>query len=331
MKNNKIKVSIVGGTGYTSGELLRILVNHPNVEIAEVFSSSSVGTKISEIHTDLIGDTEIKFSSAEGREINCDLLFLCLGHGLSREFITNHNICKECKIIDLGNDFRNDPDFEGKHFIYGLCDYNLKKIKESSFIANPGCFATSIELALLPLASQKLLKEDIHIQAITGSTGAGRKLAQTSHFSYRDSNLSAYKVFSHQHLEEIRNTLKDAMAEEIQEINFVPIRGNHTRGIFASLYTKIDKRHSENELIELYKEYYKESPFVHICENPVSMKDAVNTNKCLIHIERHNEYLYITSAIDNLLKGASGQAVENMNIIFGLDRTTGLKLKAGGF
>lgn len=327
---NKIKVAIAGGTGYTAGELIRLLINHPFAELQAIFSTTSVGQKITSFHTDLIGETELEFSQPND-QLEYDVLFLCLGHGLSREFIDNHTISKDCKIIDLGNDFRNQPQHNNMNFIYGLTDFNLDKISTSSFIANPGCFATSIELALLPLAETKMLNQEIHIQAITGSTGAGRKLALTSHFSYRDANLSTYKAFTHQHLEEINNVLQEAQGKKIGKLNFIPIRGNHTRGIFSSIYTKIPEGEEFDKVVNLYKEYYLDSPFVHISDTNISMKDVVNTNKCLIYLEKHDDYIYIVSVIDNLLKGASGQAVENMNIIFGFERTTGLKLKAGGF
>ncbi len=323
-----IKVSIVGGTGYTAGELLRILLNHPQVEIESVISSSSVGMPVAEMHRDLLGETDLCFTDKIGKP---DVIFLCLGHGLSRAFLDESDIPKSCKIIDLGNDFRNQPDYAGRNFVFGLCELNRDKIREADSVANPGCFATSIMLALLPLASKNLLTDDVHIHAITGSTGAGKKPSETTHFSYRDNNLSVYKPFTHQHLEEIGNTLKSAGNANLPQLNFVPMRGDFTRGIFASVYTKWDNTMSEPEVIDYYKNYYKASPFVFVSDEPISLKEVVNTNKALLHIEFHNGYIHITSIIDNLVKGASGQAVQNMNLMFGLDETEGLKLKGSAF
>lgn len=324
-----IKVSIVGGTGYTAGELLRILLNHPNVEIESVISSTSVGMPIIQIHRDLLGETDLCFTDTIN---NPDLIFLCLGHGLSRMFLDQNEVPETCKIIDLGNDFRNEPNYAGRNFVFGLCELNKEKIRTAHSVANPGCFATTIMLALLPLASANLLIDDIHIHAITGSSGAGKKPAETTHFSYRDNNLSVYKPFSHQHLQEICSTLRSAGNTKLPQINFVPMRGDFTRGIFASVYTKWNASMTESEAISLYKEFYRASShFVFVSDTPVSLKEVVNTNKGLLHIALHNGYIHITSVIDNLLKGASGQAIQNMNLMFGLDETTGLKLKASAF
>lgn len=322
---NKIKVAIAGGTGYTAGELLRILVNHPNVEITSVISTTSAGKKLTTFHRDLIGETDLCFTDTLGE---ADVIFLCLGHGLSREFIDTHVIADETKIIDLGNDFRLDPEYKGRHFIYGLTDLNKNETVNAQNVANPGCFATCIQLGTIPLAAMQMISEDIHVTAITGSTGAGRKLAETSHFSYRNNNISIYKSFTHQHLGEISMNLNKLNGKEMQ-INFVPMRGDFARGIFASIYTKCSA--SAEEVTAIYKEYYKESPFVFVSDESISLKDVVNTNKCVLHVESHNGYIQITSAIDNLLKGASGQAVENMNLMFGLEQTTALKLKANLF
>lgn len=324
---NKIKAAIAGGTGYTGGELIRLLLNHPDVEIVSAISTSIAGTSIASVHTDLTGDTDMKFSNdLRGDE---DVLFLCLGHGISRDFINSHRIPDNCKIIDLGNDFRTDNLFQGKDFTYGLVELNKEAIKKSNYIANPGCFATAIQLALLPLAEKKQISEEIHIHAITGSTGAGKKLAETSHFSYRNSNISVYKVFTHQHLDEIKKTLTSLQGGALPQINFIPMRGDFTRGIFASVYTAMDG--DVNEIISEYRRFYQDSPFVHVSDAPLNMKDVVNTNKCLIHIEKHYQYIYITSIIDNLIKGASGQAVQNMNLMYSLNEDTGLKLKATAF
>ncbi|HLW10272.1 MAG TPA: N-acetyl-gamma-glutamyl-phosphate reductase [Fermentimonas sp.] len=323
-----INVSIVGGTGYTAGELLRILLRHPQVNIESVISTTSVGKRIDSVHRDLLGETDLVYSKSFKSP---DLIFLCLGHGLSRSFLENNQLPENCKIIDLGNDFRNQPQYGDKKFIFGLCEQFKDEIKDANYVANPGCFATTIMLALLPLASKKLLKGDIHVHAITGSTGAGKSPGETTHFSYRDSNLSVYKPFTHQHLEEIGNTLTSAGNSNLPQINFVPIRGDFTRGIFASIYTKWEDTLTKEEVISFFKSYYQNCPFVFVSDEPISLKEVVNTNKCLLHIEFHNGYIHITSITDNLVKGASGQAVQNMNLMYGLEETTGLKLKGSSF
>lgn len=323
-----INVSIAGGTGYTAGELLRILLLHPEVNIESVISTTSVGMSISDIHRDLIGETDLVYSDTFK---NPDVIFLCLGHGLSREFLEKNELPAGCKVIDLGNDFRNQPEFGNRKFVFGLCEQNREEIRKADNVANPGCFATTIMLALLPLASKNLLTEDIHIHAITGSTGAGKKPGETTHFSYRDNNISVYKPFTHQHLEEISNTLISAGNSNLPQINFVPMRGDFTRGIFASLYTKWNGTITDDEAIAYFKDYYADSPFVFVSDKPISLKEVVNTNKCLLHIEFHNGYIHITSISDNLVKGASGQAVQNMNLMFGFDESLGLKLKGSAF
>lgn len=323
-----INVSIAGGTGYTAGELLRILLHHPEVNIESVISTTSVGMSVSDIHRDLIGETDLVYSDTFK---NPDVIFLCLGHGLSREFLEKNELPAGCKVIDLGNDFRNQPEFGNRKFVFGLCEQNREEIRKADNVANPGCFATTIMLALLPLASKNLLTEDIHIHAITGSTGAGKKPGETTHFSYRDNNISVYKPFTHQHLEEISNTLISAGNSNLPQINFVPMRGDFTRGIFASLYTKWNGTITDDEAIAYFKDYYADSPFVFVSDKPISLKEVVNTNKCLLHIEFHNGYIYITSISDNLVKGASGQAVQNMNLMFGFDESLGLKLKGSAF
>jgi N-acetyl-gamma-glutamyl-phosphate reductase len=323
-----IRVSIAGGTGYTAGELLRILLRHPQVEIESVISNTSVGMPVAETHRDLLGETGLLFSETFDRP---DVIFLCLGHGLSRAFLQEKQLPEGCRIIDLGSDFRNDPHFDGKEFCFGLCELNREKIRKADYVANPGCFATSILLALLPLAADDLLKEEIHVHAITGSTGAGKKPGETTHFSYRDNNISVYKPFTHQHLEEIAHTLKAAGSNHLPQINFVPMRGDFTRGIFASVYTKWHGALPEKEMVERYKEYYASSPFIFVSDKSISLKEVVNSNKGLLHIEFHNGYIHITSIIDNLVKGASGQAVQNMNLMFGLEESTGLKLKGTAF
>jgi N-acetyl-gamma-glutamyl-phosphate reductase len=319
----KIKIGIIGGAGYTGGELLRILVNHPNVEIVFVHSKSNAGKFIYDVHTDLTGDTVLKFTNELSNTIG--VLFLCSGHGESKKILAENSIDKKIKIIDLSQDHR----LNNSNFVYGLPELNREKIKVADNIANPGCFATCIQLALLPLAANGLLKNDVHISATTGSTGAGQTLNATSHFSWRQNNLSIYKAFEHQHLAEIGQSLVQLQSNFNSELNFIPYRGSFTRGIMASIYTPCDL--SLNEIQKLYETYYAVHPFVHISKNSIDLKQVVNTNKCLLYLQKHNDKLLIISCIDNLLKGASGQAVQNMNLLFGLDETTGLKLKASYF
>lgn len=323
----KIRVAIAGGTGYTGGELFRILLNHPNVEIVAATTTSSEGTPVASVHRDLIGETDLCF----GKELNDpDVIFLCLGHGISRQFVDTHDIKPECRIIDLGNDFRLDGDYAGRKFVYGLCESAREDIRKAHDVANPGCFATAIQLATLPLAASDLIKDEIHVTAITGSTGAGKKPGETTHFSYRDNNISIYKLFTHQHLAEIRQNLVRVGAEN-PVVNFVPLRGDFTRGIFASVYTKAVEGMTEEDYRKVFEDYYAESPFVFQSNEGISMKEVVNTNKGLVHVELHDGYVHIASTIDNLVKGAAGQAVQNMNLIFGLPETTGLKLKPSAF
>ena len=323
----KIKAAIAGGTGYTGGELFRILLHHPDVEIVAATTTSSEGTPVCEVHRDLIGETDLKFGKEVGKP---DVLFLCLGHGLSREFLDTHDIGDSCRVIDLGNDFRLDGDYAGRHFIYGLCECGKENIRQAHDIANPGCFATAIQLALLPLAGQGLIQDEVHVTAITGSTGAGKKLAETSHFSYRDNNISIYKLFTHQHLGEIRRNIGKLAGHE-PVVNFVPMRGDFPRGIFASVYTRAAAGMTEERYAALFEDYYKDSQFVFHSSSGISLKEVVNTNKGLVHVELLDGYVHISSIIDNLVKGASGQAVQNMNLMFGLDETAGLKLKPSAF
>ncbi|HZJ79752.1 MAG TPA: N-acetyl-gamma-glutamyl-phosphate reductase [Dysgonamonadaceae bacterium] len=323
-----IKVSIAGGTGYTAGELLRLLIHHPQVQLESVLSTTSVGVALSSMHRDLVGETDAVFTDSIG---NPDVLFLCLGHGLSQKFMGNNDVPDSCKVIDLGNDFRLIPTYQDRTFEYGLCELNKKAIQQANNVANPGCFATSILLALLPLAKMKQLNNEIHIHAITGSTGAGKRPSETSHFSYRSANVSVYKAFNHQHLAEIKQTLSFNKTQDVPEIQFVPMRGDFARGIFSSVYTKWDGPQSEQEVIDYYKSYYNDSPFVFVSDENISLKEVVNTNKSLLHISIHNNYIHITSIIDNLLKGASGQAIQNMNLLFGFEETEGLLLKGSAF
>lgn len=323
-----IRVAIAGGTGYTAGELLRLLYGRDDVKIVSVTSTSCAGKKIGEVHRDLLGDIDLEFT--EEAE-TCDVLFLCLGHGLSREYLENHNIPDECRIIDLGNDFRIDNAWRSRNFVYGLTDLNREEISKADSIANPGCFATAIELGIIPLIKSGVLKDEIHVTALTGATGAGKRLQETTQFNYRSENISVYKPFTHQHLDEIRKTMTALNGGTLPQINFVPMRGDFPRGIFASIYTRVPEGFTQSDAYCAFRNCYLSSPFVHVSDDPISMKEVVNTNKCLIHTELHQGYLLIESAIDNLVKGASGQAVENMNVMFGLDETEGLKLKPSAF
>lgn len=319
-----IKAGIIGGAGYTAGELIRILLFHPEVELVFVHSTSNAGNKLYDVHEGIFGDTEMCFSSEY--DLNAvDVLFLCSGHGKSTEFWSQNERPAGLKVIDLAQDYRDQHD----GYVYGLPEWQKDRIEGSALIANPGCFATAIQLALLPLAAAGLLKSEIQVTAITGSTGAGVKPGATTHFSWRDNNISIYKVFEHQHLIEIRRNLSLLQGAEIPQVNFVPVRGDFARGIFASVHTDCDL--PETEAVALYGKYYEGAAFTFVSDSPVDLKQVVNTNKCVISIEKHGDKLLICSAIDNLLKGASGQAVQNMNIICGLDEKTGLRLKASAF
>lgn len=322
-----IKVAIAGGTGYTGGELFRILLNHPDVRIVAATTTSSEGVPVASVHRDLIGETDLCFGTGLN---DPDVIFLCLGHGISREFIDTHEISPECRIIDLGNDFRLDGDYAGRHFVYGLCESAREAICKAHDIANPGCFATAIQLALLPLASTGLIRDEVHVSAITGSTGAGKKPGETTHFSYRDNNISIYKLFTHQHLGEIRRNIGTIAGSE-PVVNFVPFRGDFTRGIFASVYTRAVPGMTAEDYTRLFDDFYAASPFVFHSPQGISLKEVVNTNKGLLHAELHDGYVHISSVIDNLVKGAAGQAVQNMNLMFGLPETEGLKLKPSAF
>jgi N-acetyl-gamma-glutamyl-phosphate reductase len=320
-----IKAGIVGGTGYTAGELIRLLLNHPETEIDFVYSTSRAGDTVAAVHGDLLGETDLTFSSTISQDI--DVLFLCTGHGNSVSFLKEHHIDPEIKIIDLSRDFRLDSEqkFQTRDFVYGLPELQKEKISEAENIANPGCFATSIELALLPLAHAAELQYDVHIHGITGSTGAGSSLSDTTHFSWRNNNVSIYKALNHQHISEIKQSITQLTYDFDTELHFVPMRGNFTRGIFISAYTKSDL--SLENAQTLFEEFYADAPFVHISPEPLHLKQVVNTNKCLLHIQKENGQLLVTSIIDNLLKGASGQALQNMNLMFDLDETIGLQLK----
>ncbi len=321
-----IQVGIIGGAGYTAGELIRILLNHPEAEIAFVQSNSNAGNPIEQVHCDLIGESSLTFI-AEPDFGKADVIFLCMGHGKSKEFIENNSIPASIRIIDLSHDYRLKA--EGNDFIYGLPEINREAIRSSKRIANPGCFATGIQLAVLPLAAAGLLEDEVHVTAITGSTGAGQAPSRTSHFSWRNSNVSVYKAFQHQHLGEIGQSFKQLQESFDFDINFVPVRGNHTRGIFASVYT--DYKGTVEEAVKLYEDFYVDHPFVFVTHENPDVKQVVNTNKAVLHIEKHGSKLLILSVTDNLLKGASGQAVQNMNLMFGLDEKAGLNLKPVAF
>lgn len=321
-----IRAGIIGAAGYTGGELIRLLVNHPETEIAFANSKSNAGNRIADVHEGLEGDLDLRFTGELPFE-EADVLFLCLGHGKSAEFLTNNNIPEDMKIIDLAQDFRLEAD--GNDFVYGLPEINRERIKKAKHVANPGCFATCIQLGLLPAAKMGMITKDVSVNAITGSTGAGQKPTSTSHFSWRNDNISIYKAFGHQHLHEIRQSLRQVQGFLEASIDFIPYRGCFARGIFATEVVRTEKPISE--IVDGYKAFYSDAPFTHYSERAIDLKEVVGTNKCLIHCDLHEDKLLITSVIDNLLKGAVGQAVENMNIMFGLDETMGLKLKATAF
>lgn len=322
----KIKVGIIGGAGYTAGELIRLLINHPNVEIVFVHSTSNAGNKITDVHGGLIGETDLVFSDVHPFD-RVDALFLCSAHGDSKKFMEENTVPELVNIIDLSTDYRKES--PGHSFIYGLPELNKERIKKASRIANPGCFATTIQLALLPLAANNLLKKEVHVHAITGSTGAGVKPSSTTHFSWRDNNISIYKPFEHQHLGEINQSLSQLQKGFNQSVNFIPVRGNFSRGIYVSAYTDCDL--SLEEVKTLYADFYKDSAFTFITDKNPDLKQVVNTNKCILYLEKHNNKILIVSIVDNLLKGASGQAVHNFNLMFGLNERTGLTLKPSAF
>ena len=324
-----IQVGIIGGAGYTAGELIRLLLNHSETEINFVFSTSNAGNKVSKVHQDLVGSTDLVFSGEINPDV--DVLFLCLGHGNSKTFLEAHTFSNATKIIDLSNDFRLEVDknLEDKTFVYGLPELQKEAIKKAKYIANPGCFATAIQLALLPLAQAKLIKNDAHVNAVTGSTGAGTSLSETTHFTWRDNNFSYYKPFTHQHLGEINQSIKQLQSGFNSEIIFMPNRGNFSRGIFVTAYTHFEGSLEDAKVV--CQAYYKDAAFTFISDEEIHLKQVVNTNKCLIHLHKHNNKLLITSIIDNLLKGASGQAIQNMNLMFDFPETQGLQLKANFF
>lgn len=324
-----IKIGIIGAAGYTGGELLRILVNHPQAQIAWAHSQSQANKPVAATHSDLWGDTDLVFSGGDIAgllaERSLDVVFLCSGHNQSKKFLAENPVPETVKMIDLSTDFRD----QSAGFVYGLPELQRERIKTAQRIANPGCFATAIQLALLPLAQAQLLTADSHVSAITGSTGAGQALSDTTHFSWRNNNLSVYKAFEHQHLAEIKMSLQTLQTHFDNNINFIPYRGDFTRGIMANVYTHFDG--TLVEAIELYETYYAPHPFTHVSSQNIDLKQVVNTNKCLLQLQKNDDNLLITSVIDNLTKGASGQAVQNMNLLFGLPEDSGLRLKATAF
>lgn len=321
-----IRIGIIGGAGYTAGELIRLLVNHPDAEIVFINSSSNAGNKITDVHSGLFGETNMTFTNELPFD-DVDLLFLCSAHGDSKKFMESHTIPEHLKIIDLSTDYRIKSDEHD--FIYGLPELNRRAICKSKYVANPGCFATCIQLGILPLAKHLMLNSELHVNAITGSTGAGVKPSSTTHFSWRNDNISIYKPFTHQHLAEIDQSLRQLQNSFNSHINFIPVRGNFSRGIFATTY--IDCKIDLSEITRIYEEYYDDHSFTFLTDKNPDMKQVVNTNKCLIHLEKHDDKLLIISMIDNLLKGASGQAVHNMNLLFGLEEKVGLHLKPSAF
>lgn len=321
-----IKIGILGGAGYTGGELIRLLLNHPQAEIVFVNSESNAGNPVADIHEGLYGDTDMTFTSDLPFD-KVDVVFFCFGHGKSGAFIKEHTIPGNVKIIDLAQDFRLIAD--GNDYVYGLPEINKAEIATAKHVANPGCFATCIQLGLLPAAKMGLIKHDVAVNAITGSTGAGQKPGATTHFSWRNNNMSIYKAFNHQHVPEIKQSLIQVQGSLDAEIDFIPYRGDFARGIFATEVVRTDV--GIEEIVVGYKEFYKNAAFTHYSDKAIDMKQVVNTNKALVHCDKMGDKLLITSCIDNLLKGAVGQAVQNMNIMFGVDETSGLRLKASAF
>ena len=319
---------IIGGSGYTGGELLRLVLNHPGLTLDFVYSTTRPGFPLSETHSDLLGSTSINFTDQVNLEVS--VVFLCLGHGNSSKFLEQNKFSEQTLIIDLSNDFRlnADSEFMGRTFVYGLPERNKEAIEEATAIANPGCFATAIQLALLPLATAKKLTNSIHVNATTGSTGAGVGLSATAHFSWRNNNMSWYKPFTHQHLGEIGESVNELQGSATT-MHFLPQRGDFTRGIFATAYTAFDG--SIEEAVALYTDYYANDPFTHVSKQEIALKQVINSNNCFLHLHLHEGTLLVTSVIDNLIKGASGQAIQNMNLIYGWEEGLGLNLKASTF
>lgn len=323
-----IKVGIIGGAGYTAGELCRLLLNHPEADIRFVNSSSNAGNRLTDVHEGLYGETDMTFTDQLPLD-DVDVIFFCFGHGKSEEFLRTHDVPARVKIIDLAQDFRLAA--PGNDYVYGLPELNREAIRRAAHVANPGCFATCIQLGLLPLASRGLLNGDIAVNAITGSTGAGVKPGSTTHFSWRNNNLSIYKPFQHQHVPEIKQSLRQLQPGYGGDIDFIPYRGDFARGIFATEVIRLGDRQTAEKMATLYRDFYKDAAFTHYVDGALDLKQVVNTNKALVHVEKYGTKLLVTAVIDNLLKGASGQAVQNMNLMFGLDERAGLRLKPSAF
>lgn len=321
-----MKIGILGAAGYTGGELLRLLVNHPQAEIVFANSESNAGNPVADVHEGLLGDTDLRFTSEMPFD-DIDVLFFCFGHGKSGQFVSEHNIPERVRIIDLAQDFRLQA--PGNDYVYGLPEINRAAIATAQHVANPGCFATCIQLGLLPAAKMRLLTKDVSVNAITGSTGAGQKPAATTHFSWRTGNISIYKAFTHQHVPEILQSLRQTQGSMDAEIDFIPYRGDFARGIFATTVVRTEA--PLDEIVAAYKDFYADEPFTHYSDRPIDLKQVVNTNKAVVHCDKYGDKLLVTSCIDNLLKGAVGQAVQNMNIMFGIDEKCGLNLKASAF
>ena len=321
-----IKIGIIGGAGYTAGELIRLLINHPEAEIVFINSQSNAGRKITDVHSGLLGETDLEFTDQLPLD-TIDVLFFCMGHGDTRRFMESHTLPEGLKVIDLSMDYRLKD--ESHDFVYGLPELNRRATCSAQHVANPGCFATAIQLALLPLAKHLMLNDDVMVTAITGSTGAGVKPQATSHFSWRDNNLSVYKAFQHQHVPEIKQSIQQLQQSFDHEIDFIPVRGDFPRGIFAMVTVKT--KMEIEELYRIFTDYYKDDSFTHVVRENIDLKQVVNTNKCLLHLEKHGDKLLIISCIDNLLKGASGTAVHNMNLMFNLEEKVGLQLKPSAF
>lgn len=323
---DKVRIGIMGAAGYTGGELIRLLLNHPQAEIVFAHSESAAGKPLAEVHEGLYGDTDMVFASAMPFDA-VDVVFFCFGHGKSEAFLKEHNMPAGVKIIDLAQDFRLAA--RGNDFVYGLPEINRDRIAAATRVANPGCFATCIELALLPAARMRLLCDDVMVNAVTGSTGAGQKPGATTHFSWRVDNMSVYKPFCHQHVPEIRQSLEQEQGSLTAQIDFIPYRGSFARGIFATAVVRTQA--AIGDIVAAYKDFYRDAPLTHYIDSQIDLKQVVNTTKCLVHCDKHDDKLLITSCIDNLLKGAVGQAVQNMNLMFGLEETAGLRLKASAF
>ena len=321
-----IKIGIIGGAGYTAGELIRLLINHPEAEIVFINSQSNAGRKITDVHSGLLGETDLEFTDQLPLD-TIDVLFFCMGHGDTRRFMESHTLPEGLKVIDLSMDYRLKD--ESHDFVYGLPELNRRATCSAQHVANPGCFATAIQLALLPLAKHLMLNDDVMVTAITGSTGAGVKPQATSHFSWRDNNLSVYKAFQHQHVPEIKQSIQQLQQSFDHEIDFIPVRGDFPRGIFAMVTVKT--KMEIEELYRIFTDYYEDDSFTHVVRENIDLKQVVNTNKCLLHLEKHGDKLLIISCIDNLLKGASGTAVHNMNLMFNLEEKVGLRLKPSAF